>query len=121
MEIRLSEKEITLGVVAYLNSRGMNVDPETANIEFTVSRKPAGVSAVLHEGPIPVAEPEAKEEPKLVGQAETSGALVSGEAAAKAPEPVVEQAADPTPEVVTEAAAEAGASDAQVTGTSLFA
>lgn len=112
MEIRLSEKEITLGVVAFLNSRGMNVDPETANIEFSVSRKPAGITAVLHEGPIPVAEPEpetpVKQEAKLVGQAETDGARVSGEVAEKPAEPAPEpEAVEPlVAEPATEAPAE---------------
>lgn len=120
MEIRLSEKEITLGVVAFLNSRGMNIDPETANIEFSVSRKPAGVSAILHEGPIPAAEPEPpvqdKAEQKLVGQVAGSGTALD-QAAEPAPEPVLEPAVDGEPEPVAQDNAEEPAAQ---TGASLF-
>lgn len=123
MEIRISEKEITLGVVAYLNSRGMNIDPHTANIEFTVSRKPAGITAVLHEGPLPDVS-NVTDEPKeqvLTGQAETDGVtLVSGEVAERAPEPEVAEAQESASiisEVIAQPALETGESQ---TGASLF-
>jgi hypothetical protein len=122
MEIRISEKEITAGVVAYLNSRGFNLDPATVKIDYTVGRKPAGVTAVLIEGddvaeaaPAPVAKPVEK----LTGQAITAGAQVAAEAAPQAvpqedPAPELEPEVEAEPELAPEVPAEAEQ------GTSLF-
>lgn len=121
MEIRISEKEITAGVVAYLNSRGMNLDADNVNIEYTAGRKPAGITAILLEGPRTVAEavepePEqAKSEPKLTGQVAGSGPALE-QAAEPAPDP-----AEPEPAVQADPAVQTG-DDAAATqaGVSLF-
>ena len=113
MEIRISEKEITAGVVAYLNSRGFNLDPNTIKVDYTQGRKPAGLSAVLVEagfedeaGPEPEHGPaaivEAKGDQVLTSQAVT-GAVVGK--ADKAPE----VKAEAKPEVVAEDPASAEA------------
>ncbi|TKW65234.1 MAG: hypothetical protein DI616_16035 [Paracoccus denitrificans] len=144
MEIRISEKEITAGVVTYLNSRGFNLDPATVKIDYTVGRKPAGVTAVLIEEEVQ-AEPvtgvavgtsHVPAAQVLTGQANTAGAtLVEGEAAGKAPvadlspedapvspsdpEPELQDAQDPSLNPAADAQGDAPA--AQPEGKSLFA
>lgn len=116
MEIRISEKEITAGVVAYLNSRGFDLDPATVKIDYTVGRKPAGVTAVLIEGDEVVEAPATKTE-VLTGQANTSGASAPVDVAAPAPElaqatmqPQVQPEQDQEPAVTAAAEPDQGTS-----------
>lgn len=118
MEIRISEKEITAGVVAYLNSRGFNLDPATVKIDYTVGRKPAGVTAVLIEGDEVVEAPAPKAE-VLTGQANTSGAVGTAGVADPAPAPEVTAEA-PVEASVDSAPTEAVATASVEEGTSLF-
>lgn len=120
MEIRISEKEITAGVVAYLNSRGFNLDAATVQIDYTVGRKPAGVTAVLIEGDrvaeVPAQTAPASKPEVLTGQANTSGACGTAGVADPAPE----LPKDPEPANVDPAPAEAAAAAPAEEGTSLF-
>ena len=111
MEVRISEKEITAGVVAYLNSRGFNLDANTVVIEYTQGRKPSGLTATLREEPEVEEVDPPKSETKLVGQAVTGD--VVGEAAI-APEPVVTEQPAAAEEVVAQAALEVAADEAGV-------
>lgn len=50
MEVRITENEITAGVVAYLNTRGFDLKVDQVTIEYTVGRKNKGITALLVEG-----------------------------------------------------------------------
>lgn len=139
MEIRITEKEITAGVVTYLNGRGFNLDPATVKIDYTVGRKPAGVTATLVEEEaqaevpphVAVGTTQVTAAQVLTGQADTSGAI-QAEAQARAnadaevapvppsdPEPELEDAQDPS--LNPAADAQGDAPSAQPEGKSLFA
>lgn len=100
MEVSITEKEITAGVVTYLNSRGFNLDPASVKIEYTIGRKNKGVVARLVETtegaeakePIKV-DPPKTPAPKEAGEV---GTAATAEPEAK-PAQVQEQLADPAP------------------------
>lgn len=51
MKISVTQKEITLGLVAYLNTRGFNLDAATIQVTYTQGRKGGGLTAELNEDP----------------------------------------------------------------------
>lgn len=60
MEVRITENEITAGVVNYLNTRGFNLKADQVTIEYTVGRKNKGITALLVEGKPATDAPEVK-------------------------------------------------------------
>lgn len=127
MEIRISEKEITAGVVAYLNSRGFNLDAANVKIDYTVGRKPAGITATLVEGDVveqlseAVATGTTKVGDSQVLGSQTNG--TSGNAGVADPAPELPKDPEPAPAEpanVDPAPAEPAAAAPAEEGTSLF-
>lgn len=110
MEVRITENEITEGVVAYLNTRGFNLNAADVKIDYTVGRKNKGITALLVEGGNK-AETKTEEAPKPTAGVDTPAQVVTSKPVEQ--EPVVQselkpeaQAANP---VETPAAPEAEA------------
>jgi hypothetical protein len=104
VEVSITEKEITAGVVTYLNSRGFNLDPASVKIEYTIGRKNKGVVARLVEtieGADPKepvkADPRKTTAPKEAGEVGTATAAQTTSEPEAKPALVQEQLADPAP------------------------
>ena len=126
MEIRITEKEVTAGVISYLNGRGFNLNPDTVQITYTQGRKGSGLTAVVDETPLRSAaelveerlQQAAQSTSTVVQEASTSNGIGTKPEVAPEPEPEA-PAQDPEPETPVQEEAQAPATE-QAETTSLF-
>lgn len=127
MQISLSEKEITAGVVAALQARGFVIDAATVAITYTQGRKANGLTATLDTDGVPATAAPAAGDGKvhLVDNQVPLVKTTEPEVKPQADKPAVKDPEPETPVTVEEPAPEApvedeAASGAEAPTTSLF-